>query len=336
MKISGVILVLASVSGGFAADAFAWGAIGHATVGEIADRALTPRARNLVFRILGSEPLSVAANWPDEVRSDKKYDAFKPYHFAIVSPSGSYADIPHPSSDMNSLAIKAMKMLAKPSVSRDEKMLYLRYLVHIVGDIHQPLHTSIPGTYGGNACFVKVTHPVTGVAANENFHHFWDETLIEFEHRDYAKRHPEKGKDPWFGYFEYADTILADPAAEGIRAEVDRAGTARDSDFVTWITDAGKIGEAAYPKVAEKIAGRRPYCGYTGSSKPEENTKIDYAAVPTLDDAYAAKWIPTVRSQILRGGFRLAKVLDRIAEVACLKPLDPKKEAKLLESVLDK
>ncbi|MBS1963411.1 MAG: S1/P1 nuclease [Bdellovibrionales bacterium] len=321
---------------GFSGNAFGWGAIGHATVGEIAERALTPRAKALVFKVLGPEPLSTAANYPDEVRSDKRYAKFADYHFATIPANGAYGDLPPPDHDMNSIMVKAMKMIAKRNVSRDEKILYMKYLIHIVGDTHQPLHVSTPGSLGGNLCKVKIADPATGKEDLENIHHVWDEVLIEYERRVFQKMHPEK-KDPWFGYAEYADMILAEPKVEAVKSEVERAGPVKEADFATWITDTFRIGESAYPKVTEIVPGRRPYCSFLDpKTKKFDNSGYDAKSIPTLDEAYVEKWLPTVRSQILKGGLRLAKVLDKIAADAHVKPMDPAKETRLIDSILAK
>ena len=74
-------------------SAHAWGPTGHRVVAEIAQRHLTPVARARVYRLLGGRTLADVANWPDELRSDPRFDKYKPLHFATV-PDGvaSYRD----------------------------------------------------------------------------------------------------------------------------------------------------------------------------------------------------------------------------------------------------
>ncbi len=329
----GMILALVT---GFVGNARAWGPIGHATTAEIAERALTPRARALVFKVMGVEPLSVSANFPDEVRSDARFAKFADDHFAIIPTGGAYGDISHPAHDMNSMLILAMKKLSERRTSREEKLIYMRYLIHIVGDTHQPLHVSSPGSIGGNFCTVKYTDPANGLAKTDNIHHFFDETLIEFERRNYIKAHPSKGLNQWFGYFEYADMVLADPMAADIRAEIEHAGPIKDADFATWMTDTGKLGESAYPPAVEKTPGHRPYCKYLDPVTGKiSNPDFDEKTVPTMDEAYVTKWLPTIRAQIIRGGLRLAKVLDRTAEMAHIKPMKRDEQSKVIQSILD-
>ena len=76
-----------------APSAHAWGPTGHRVVAEIAQRHLTPVAQARVSRILGSRSLADVANWPDELRSDPRFDKYKPLHYATV-PDGvaSYRD----------------------------------------------------------------------------------------------------------------------------------------------------------------------------------------------------------------------------------------------------
>src|SRR5262245_40425688 len=72
-------------------SAYAWGPTGHRVVAEIAQRHLTPAAQAKVARILEGRTLADVANWPDDLRSDPRFDKYKPLHFATVE-NGSYRD----------------------------------------------------------------------------------------------------------------------------------------------------------------------------------------------------------------------------------------------------
>ena len=79
-----ILSVLSAASLTFAQNAFAWGNVGHETVAEIAERFISEDTKNFVQKILGPEPLSVAATFPDQVRSDERFKGFAPYHFVEI------------------------------------------------------------------------------------------------------------------------------------------------------------------------------------------------------------------------------------------------------------
>ena len=91
MKQRWPLIVLLAMT--FAPRTFAWGPTGHRVVAEIAQRHLTPAARERVARQLGGYSLADVANWPDELRAEKRFDKYKRLHFATV-PDGikSYRD----------------------------------------------------------------------------------------------------------------------------------------------------------------------------------------------------------------------------------------------------
>ena len=91
MKNRCLLVVLLAIA--FAPHSLAWGPTGHRVVAEIAQRHLLPAARDSVGRLLGGRSLADVVNWPDELRSDPRFDKYKPLHFATV-PDGvnSYRD----------------------------------------------------------------------------------------------------------------------------------------------------------------------------------------------------------------------------------------------------
>jgi hypothetical protein len=165
----------------------AWGPEGHSIVAEIAQRRLTPAAQAQVERALGrGASLASAASWADDIRDARPATANQ--HFVNIPRGALYSAardcVPGPRGDCVVAALERLQgELACP---RDEAQLRdaLRFAVHFVGDIHQPLHT-IGDERGGNTLMVQVdwrglacTGRCTPRRAESNFHVVWDSLLI--------------------------------------------------------------------------------------------------------------------------------------------------------------
>ena len=166
--------------------ALAWGKTGHRVTAAVADTHLSGLARAQVRQILGAESLAEAANWPDEMRSDP--DPFwqktsSPWHYVTVG--GIEYDRAPPEGDALGALNFFARMLRDPRTSDDHRQLALRFIVHLVGDLHQPLHNGRPGDRGGND--VKVTW----FGRETNLHAVWDSALIDetkYSFTEYAER----------------------------------------------------------------------------------------------------------------------------------------------------
>ncbi|MGZ5192014.1 MAG: S1/P1 nuclease [Flavisolibacter sp.] len=165
---------------------FAWGTNGHRIVGEVASRYLTAKAKLEIQKILGHESIAMASNWADFVKSDSNYRYLYNWHFVNFKPGLYYNDFKEVlRSDTSVNAYTKMnfliKELRKKDLPKEKKVMYLKLLIHIVGDLHQPLHASPEGTAGGND--IKLTWFNTP----SNLHRVWDEQLIEFQQLSYTE-----------------------------------------------------------------------------------------------------------------------------------------------------
>jgi hypothetical protein len=162
---------------------WAWGQEGHSIIAEIADRNLNARAKAQVDALLGQNAsLASVASWADDIRDDRP-ETYN-WHFVDI-PAG--ADDYDPKrdcldSDRGDCAINAIersrKALVDPAASTTDKKEALMYLVHFLGDIHQPLHTL--GDYrGANDYPVKFfVDPLKRKKEETNLHAVWDSNLI--------------------------------------------------------------------------------------------------------------------------------------------------------------
>jgi hypothetical protein len=170
---------------GIATQAFAWGQTGHRVTGVIAEQHLTDSARKEIENILGTESLAEASTWPDFMRaSDDPFWKRKagPYHYVTVPEGKSYSDVGAPKKGD---AITALRMFAKslkdPAATKKQKALALRFTIHIIGDLHQPLHVGNGKDRGGNS--VKVVF----FNKNTNLHAVWDSGMIDREGLSYSE-----------------------------------------------------------------------------------------------------------------------------------------------------
>lgn len=165
--------------------AFAWGAIGHHITGTIADENLSGVARANVRILLGNEDLAVASTWPDEMRSDPApfwQTTANPWHYVTVRHGHEYqpSDAP-PEGDAATALAHFTKVLKDPKASLDDRRLALRFIVHIIGDLHQPLHVGGGNDRGGN------DFKVTWFGKPSNLHSVWDSAMIEQRALSYSE-----------------------------------------------------------------------------------------------------------------------------------------------------
>lgn len=164
----------------------AWGVLGHRIVGQIADSYLTPKAKIAISKILGNETIGMASNWADFIKSDSNFAYVSPWHYVNIDSGLSMQEV------LNFLdkdiAIDAytkinflVKQLKNKKLPRADKVFYLKLLIHIVGDVHQPLHVGRLDDLGGNK--IKVSW----FFASSNLHRVWDEQLINFQQLSYTE-----------------------------------------------------------------------------------------------------------------------------------------------------
>src|SRR5579864_409766 len=161
----------------------AWGKTGHRVIAAIADTELSGLARARVEQILGpGESLDEAANWPDEMRSapgEFWQKTATPWHYVTVN--GTTYDHAPPEGDAFEALGRFKKTLQDPNASRADQQLALRFIVHLVGDLHQPLHVGKCCDKGGNDVKVAFFGKPT------NLHAVWDSQLVDDEQLSFSE-----------------------------------------------------------------------------------------------------------------------------------------------------
>jgi hypothetical protein len=202
-KLSAVLSVLTAWILFAAQPAWAWGDEGHRIVALIAQTHLTPSARQQIDAMLAADtdPLTAhdminAATWADRYRdSDRntpsraRYLGTRNWHFVDIerfNPDFNKACFHHPglpvgvpasAGPANSCVVDKIDQftaeLANPATDPRERVMALKFLLHFVGDLHQPLHAADDHDQGGNKKGVSTN----GIAPG-NLHHYWDTEFI--------------------------------------------------------------------------------------------------------------------------------------------------------------
>lgn len=164
----------------FAADD--WGKTGHRVVGEIAEKYLDSKAKKAISELLEGHSLAFASNYGDDIKSERKYDTISPWHY-VNFPFGTRYET-YPKSEKGDIIQgidTSIDVLKNKKSSREDKVFYLKMLIHFIGDLHQPLHVGKEEDKGGNDFQVRWFKEGT------NLHRLWDSEMIEFYEMSYTE-----------------------------------------------------------------------------------------------------------------------------------------------------
>ena len=157
----------------FANDDF-WGQTGHRVVGKIADDYLSGKAKREIKRLLNRKSLAFVSTFADEIKADKRYNEFYTWHYINMSLDENYEDSEkNPEGDLVSGINYCKKIISDDEASDDDKAFYLKLLIHLIGDLHQPMHIGLKEDRGGNDFKVQWHYE------DSNLHRVWDSDMIE-------------------------------------------------------------------------------------------------------------------------------------------------------------
>jgi hypothetical protein len=158
----------------FTFSAFGWGPNGHRAAGWIADKHLSKKARKELNRILNGQSLAMASTWMDDIRSDSAYDYTSDWHWVTIPEGDTYNESEkNPNGDIIQTLERIVAALKSRKLSTQEEVEHVKMLIHLIGDVHQPLHVGTGTDRGGND--IKVTW----FRAESNLHRVWDSDMIE-------------------------------------------------------------------------------------------------------------------------------------------------------------
>lgn len=251
-----IVLVLAM---GVVLNALAWGPKGHDTVAYIAEQHLSKKTLKKVQEVLGGHSLVYVANWMDNASHTNEYAYTKTWHYVNVDPNeGTYANSKKDAAGDVVTAINSIvENLKSGELSPDEEQAQLMMLIHLVGDMHCPMHAGHKSDRGGNGTQVKY------FGKQKKLHSVWDSEIVESAHR--------------WSYSEW-------------QFQVDRASKKEQKAIIQgtpndWIEETVVLANDIYEE-----------------STTQQNLSYDYVA----------NYTPIIEQQFLKGGLRLAALLEEI------------------------
>ena len=237
-------------------NSFGWGQIGHRVIGLIAQNHLNDKAKAELFELMGHESLVEASTWMDNIKSDSTYDHTHAWHYVTIPNGKTYQEVEKSKEgDAYEATNRMIETLKNPRSTKDEKVKALRMLVHLVGDLHQPLHVGNGEDRGGNDVRIKWFY------SRSNLHRIWDSGMIDSKQ---------------FSFSELAHLVDHD------YEWVDATYTSTNIDL--WVKEAMELRPQIY------------------DMRDDENLSYEYMY---------RNW-ETVRKQLLKGGLRLAAILNEI------------------------
>lgn len=163
-------------------SAYAWGPTGHRAIGEIAEQHLTKKAKKKIEQLLNGDSLALVSTYGDDIKSDPAYRKYSPWHYVNIPFGKTYEETPkNKNGDIVYGITKAIEVLEDPKASEEDKVFYLKMLVHFIGDLHQPLHAGIAEDKGGNDFQVQWFNKGT------NLHRVWDSQMLESYGMNYTE-----------------------------------------------------------------------------------------------------------------------------------------------------
>lgn len=166
------ILALALFLGSY--QSFAWGEKGHNLVAQVAFNYLDANTKKIVLEYLDGMTIQEAANWMDNIKSDKKYDYMRKLHY--INADRGQNIVPNEEENIVATITKTINELKNyKALPKQEVKIKICILFHLIGDLHQPLHVGYGEDKGGNSFQINFYGKGT------NLHAFYDSGIIEYK-----------------------------------------------------------------------------------------------------------------------------------------------------------
>ena len=189
-KIALLLLLMVQLSFG---NSIFWSKTGHRVIGEIAQQELSGKTKRALQKLLDGQDLASISNFADEIKADRSFRKFSAWHFANIPADKDYTDVePSPYGDLVAGIQKCMEIIKNKSSSRADKVFYLKMLVHLIGDLHQPMHVGRLEDKGGNDLQLQ------WFGRGSNLHKVWDANMINdygMSYSELANSIPKMGKN---------------------------------------------------------------------------------------------------------------------------------------------
>ncbi len=175
-------LLVAAFTGIFNLNANAWGGTGHRAIAEIAYGQLSKKSIKKIEAILGDAYLPLYATWADDIRSEHDNPLGNLPHYVNMDLDTKYENAPKSErGDIVTILDEMMATVKDPNATKEDKAIALKFIIHLVGDIHQPMHVGLAEDLGGNKVEVQ------WFKETSNLHKVWDENLIDNTRLSYTE-----------------------------------------------------------------------------------------------------------------------------------------------------
>lgn len=159
-----------------------WSATGHRVVGEIASKHLKSRTKRKLKKLLNNESLAFVSTFADDIKSDERYDEFYTWHFINMPLDSNYeTSEKSEKGDLVTGINYCINIIKDENSSNDDKIFYLKLLIHFIGDLHQPMHVGLVEDKGGNDFKLQWFYSDT------NLHAVWDRKMIDSYDMSYSE-----------------------------------------------------------------------------------------------------------------------------------------------------
>ncbi|MGE3609260.1 MAG: S1/P1 nuclease [Bacteriovoracaceae bacterium] len=323
------ILFLAAMS----LNSYGWGDLGHATIGYLAEKNLSPEGKKFIYNVLGGEPLALSSTYPDNVRDDERYLGFANYHFFEIRPGQTYETIPKEDLAKKSadtiISQVPSALVSKRGVNIFQKQIILRYLIHVIGDVHQPLHVGNGLDRGANLCDI-----ISG-ENRLNLHSFWDTNLLD-TFRPIILNQASQNQKPikYYSYKNFGDYLWQQAEKDGSLIELQKKveGTSKSD----WYKEAQQLHSEVYPDERPvNHPSERGYCKLvnlkTGSIEMG-NYSVD--KIPKISPDYIKNSQSLVKKQILLGALRVKQVIEQMAKEINVRPMTAEQEIAFFNKIM--
>ncbi|MBU1105738.1 MAG: S1/P1 nuclease [Candidatus Riflebacteria bacterium] len=158
---------------GLTQTAWAWGETGHRLIARIAEKMITPSTREEIGRILKGKSMAEVALWADQIKKERPETAV--WHYVKFSSAREWEESTPElgGSSVLSALSHLTDQLQNSGVSDSERREALMFVIHLVGDLNQPMHCAPDGDFGGNTVAVSFFEKET------NLHKVWDSCLLD-------------------------------------------------------------------------------------------------------------------------------------------------------------
>ncbi|MGB5553408.1 MAG: S1/P1 nuclease [Flavobacteriaceae bacterium] len=151
-----------------------WSKTGHRVIGEVAQEHLSAKAKRAIKKLLKGKSLATVSNFGDEIKADSIYKKFSSWHYVNIPHGKKYTEItPFKYGDLVTGIQECIRIIKDVSSAEAEKVFYLKMLVHLIGDLHQPMHVGRLEDKGGNDIQLQWFNDGT------NLHQVWDAKMID-------------------------------------------------------------------------------------------------------------------------------------------------------------